>query len=85
MLKEIISPLKLSLKKKDLGSTPKRLQRMLLRLQRYNIDVKYRKGSLMLMSDTLSRDYLDEPPTQTEYRNELEGIVLVEDLPILEA
>ena len=27
--------------KKDLGSTPKRHQRMLLRLLRYNLDVKY--------------------------------------------
>ena len=40
--------------KKDLGSAPKRLQRMLLRLQRYNLDVKYQKGSLMVMSDPLS-------------------------------
>ena len=71
--------------KKDLGSAPKRLQRMLLRLQRYNLDVKYQKGSLMVMSDPLSRAYLDEPPTQTEYCNELEEIVLVEDLPISEA
>ena len=37
------------------------------------------------MSDPLSRAYLDEPPTQTEYCNELEEIVLVEDLPISEA
>ena len=40
--------------KKDLGSAPKRLQRMLLRLQRYNLDVKYQKGSSMVMSDPLS-------------------------------
>ena len=71
--------------KKDLGSAPKRLQRMLLCLQRYNLDVKYQKGSLMIMSDPLSRAYLNEPPTETEYCNELEEIVLVEDLPISEA
>ena len=71
--------------KKDLGSASKRLQRMLLRLQRYNLDVKYQKGSLMLMSDPLSRAYLNEPPTETERCNELEEIVLVEDLPITEA
>ena len=40
--------------KKDLGSAPKRLQRMLLRLQHYNLDVKYQKGSSMVMSDPLS-------------------------------
>ena len=71
--------------KKDLGSAPKRLQRMLLRLQRYNLDVKYQKGSMMVMSDPLSRAYLDEPPAQTEFCNELKEIVLVEDLPISEA
>ena len=66
--------------KKDLGSaSPKRLQRMILRLQRYNLDVKYQKGSLMVMSDPLSRAYLDELPTRTEYCHELEKIVLVED------
>lgn len=36
---------------KDLGSALKRLQRMLLRLQRYNLDGKYQKGSLMVVSD----------------------------------
>ena len=40
--------------KKDLGPAPKRLQRMLLRLQRYNLDVKYQNGSFMVMSDPLS-------------------------------
>ena len=43
--------------KKDLSSAPKRLQRMLLRLQRYNLDVKYQKGEKMVMSDPLSRAY----------------------------
>ena len=70
---------------KDLGSAPKRLQRMLLRLQRYNLDVKYQKGKLMVMPDPLSQAYLDEPPAQTEFRNELKEITLVEDLPISEA
>lgn len=37
--------------KKDLGFALKRLQRMLLRLQRYNLDRKYQKGSLMVVSD----------------------------------
>ena len=37
------------------------------------------------MSDPLSRAYLGDPPTQNEFYNELEEIVLVEDLPISEA
>ena len=42
--------------KKDLGSAPKHLQRMLLRLQQYDLDVKYQKGSFVhvVMSDPLS-------------------------------
>ena len=71
--------------KKDLASAPKRLQRMLLRLQRYNIDVKYQKGENMVMSDPLSRAYVDEPCSETEYCNEVEEIVLVDDLPISHA
>ena len=73
-----------SIFKKDLGSTPKRLQRMLLRLQRDNLDVKYQKGAKMVMSDPLSRAYVDEPPNRTEFCNELEEIVLMDDLPISE-
>ena len=53
--------------------------------KRYKLDVKYQKGSLMVMSDLLSRAYLDEIPTQTEYCHELEKIVLVEDTTISEA
>ena len=48
--------------KKDLSSEPKRPQRMLLLLQRYNLDVKYQKGDKMVMSDPLSRACVDEPP-----------------------
>ena len=48
---------------KDLGSAPKRLQRMLLRLQHlHNLNIKYQKGSLMVIPDPLSRAYLNEPP-----------------------
>ena len=46
--------------KKPLVSAPKRLQRMLLRLQRYNYTVVYRPGSQMLLPDTLSRAYLTD-------------------------
>ena len=41
--------------KKSLISAPKRLQRMLLKLQRYNLDVRYVKVSKMYISDMLSR------------------------------
>lgn len=40
---------------KALRSAPPRLQRMLLRLQGYNVEVKYRPGPEMLIPDALSR------------------------------
>ena len=44
--------------KKSLLSAPKRLQRILLRLQKFDPDVFYRKGTEMHMADPLSRAYL---------------------------
>ena len=44
--------------KKSLCDAPARLQRMLLRLQRYNLEVKYQKVSLMFTTYTLSHGYL---------------------------
>ena len=71
--------------KTDLSSEPKRLQRMLLRLVRYNRDVEYKKGDKMVMSDPLSRACLDEPSWQPECCHELEQSVLVDDLSIYDA
>ena len=44
--------------KRPLVTAPKRLQRMLLRLQRYNLEVTYVRGSEMYIADTLSRAYI---------------------------
>ena len=44
-----------SIFQKDLASAPKRLQKMMLFLQRYNFTVTYRKGSSLYLADTLSR------------------------------
>ena len=45
---------------KELCTAPKRFQRMLLRLQKYSLDVTYLKGEKMLVADTLSHAYLPE-------------------------
>lgn len=45
---------------KPLHSAPKRLQRMLLKLQKYNLQIKYKKGQEMFLADTLSRAFLSE-------------------------
>ena len=46
-----------------LGS-PKRLQRMLLHLQKYDVEVVYKRGVEMNMADTLSSAYLKNKTTQ---------------------
>ncbi|PFX31704.1 Retrovirus-related Pol polyprotein [Stylophora pistillata] len=51
---------------KSLHSAPKRLQRMLLRLQKYNLHVKYLPGSQMFIADMLSRTYLQADHSQHE-------------------
>ncbi|KAK3731331.1 hypothetical protein QZH41_004089 [Actinostola sp. cb2023] len=43
---------------KSLDKAPARLQRMLLRLQRYNIDLQYKPGKELYTADTLSRAHL---------------------------
>ena len=41
--------------KKPLSSAPLRLQKMLLRLQKYNFEVQYKRGTEMHVADALSR------------------------------
>ena len=47
-----------SILKNSLLSAPKRLQRMMLRLQNFDFEVEYKKGTLLHLADTLSRAYL---------------------------
>src|SRR6218665_2232041 len=47
----------IAIKKKPLSSAPRRLQRMLLRLQRYNYDLIFTPGSQMILADALSGAY----------------------------
>ena len=61
----------ISIVRKPLTSAPKRLQRMLLRLQRYNIDLVYRPGSEVVIADTLSRAYAADSAVQTKFTEEL--------------
>jgi len=43
---------------KPIYNAPKRLQRMLLRLQKYTLNVQYHPGTQMYIADMLSRAYL---------------------------
>ena len=49
-----------SIVRKALNSAPSRLQRMLLKLQKFNLTVTYKNGKSMYLADTLSRAYLPE-------------------------
>ena len=50
--------------RKPLNSAPKRLQRMLLQLQKYSLTVRYKKGKLLYIADTLSRAPLPDTKFQ---------------------
>ena len=53
--------------KKPLSETPRRLQNLLMRLHRYDIDFQYIEGPKLLMADTLSRAVgLEKPHEITE-------------------
>ena len=43
-----------SIAKKNLNDVPQRLQRMLLRIQRYNTIIQYKPGKELFITDTLS-------------------------------
>ena len=69
---------------KPLHSAPQRLQRMLLRLQKYSLRLKYMKGKDMFLADTLSRAYLPEVNV-CEFAHELEEVDHRIPLPVSDA
>ena len=44
--------------RKPLAVAPKRLQRHMLRLMQYDVEIKYKRGPELYLADTLSRAYL---------------------------
>ena len=66
--------------KKPLHSAPKRLQGMMLRLQKYDVNINFKPGHQMYLADTLSRASLS---TKVENpQKELEQVVTVKLLPM---
>ena len=57
----------ISIVKKALTSAPRRFQRMLLRLQHYDFDLKFKPDSKIVITDTLSRPF---PAQRNEKLNE---------------
>ena len=70
-----------SIAKKRMEDVPKRLQRMLIRLQRYDLQITYKKGTELYIADTLSRAFLQEPNQQSEFCLQLEEICMSEEWP----
>lgn len=75
-----------SISQKPIHSAPKRLQRMLLRMQRYDLQIMYKKGSEMYLADALSRAYPEHSiplsVPQSEFCHAMEVLELAEYLPI---
>ena len=61
--------------KKPLMSAPPRLQRMLLRLQRYDYKLRYKPGKEMILADTLSRAYIHNTEQQEDFDKELSSYI----------
>ena len=68
-----------SIVKKPLHRAPKRLQGMMIRLQKYSLE---ERGNRMFLADTLSGAYL---PPCTQVESEFETINMMNYLPISEA
>ena len=88
-----------SIFRKSLLSAPKRLQRMLLRLQKFDLQVSYKKGTEMFLAETLSRAYrvrrditqvgaedvLNIENMRGNTERELESINMIQYLPVSDA
>ena len=72
-----------SIYKKPLVSAPKRLQRLLIRLQQYDVDLRYKPGSEMYLADTLSRAFT-KTTDRSRVEEETESIHAIDFLPISE-
>ena len=58
-----------SIVKKPLHIAPRRLQRMMIRLQKYDFEVQYMPGKDMVLADTLSRAPVSGTLTELEFEN----------------
>ena len=64
--------------RKPLHQSPLRLQKMLMKLMRYDLKVQYKTGKELFITDTLSRAYLSETG------NELDDLEIAAILPMSE-
>ena len=72
-----------SILKKPLYRAPKRLQAMMMRLQRYDLIISYVSGKLLYLADTLSRAFSTDGNTVSAQGN-LERVCMIQSLPMTE-
>ena len=68
--------------RKPLLSAPKRLQRMTMHIQKYDVDVVYLPGKDLVLADTLSRAYLPECSAYGSVEAEIETVNMLHHVPI---
>lgn len=64
----------ISIFKKPLMKTPARLQRMLLQVQKYDIELQFKPGKQLIIADTLSRAYIEDKE-DGDFDNEIQAQV----------
>ena len=69
-----------SILKKPLASAPRRLQGMMMRLQKYDATVNYERGKNMFLADLLSRVFLPKSPEPED--GEFEFVNMASCVPI---
>lgn len=70
-----------SISKRPITVAPRRLQRLLLRLSHYDVDIVYKPGREMYLADTLSRAYL-QTSDRSKIETETECINMLDFLPV---
>ena len=68
--------------KKSINECPARLQRIRLKLQRYNITVKYKPGKSLLLAVALSRSFIEDTNINLEKEIQEQVCLIKESLPI---
>jgi hypothetical protein len=69
-----------AIKKKPIHCASPRIQRMLLKIQPYALDIKYKPGKELHIADALSRDYMNDTTGNTEDEFEVCHIMQTEDI-----
>ena len=70
-----------SIWKKPLHKAPPRIQRMLLQLQKYDLQIEFVKGKSIPLADTLSRKYLPDTFPELSEGMDLHVHSVVSNLP----